>query len=371
MSGGDWTDHGKPSTPPIAFPNGDQGPAPGRRGGRRLAFVAGAVAAVGLGAGGALILSSVDDLPPEPPAATATDVGGLEPAREPAPEVDTAPAVRASVQDVNWARQPWPTTCTPMGLNEEVQATLSPGSEPGIYEYVTAHGGEGPPMTFRVWVDDVVYVDVDGDGEDEAVFKTSCFFGNDFGHYVEAWKLDEAGVPEALPHILAWTKFDGQIDLVENMDGALRITTAEPAEGQETPHLSGYPVAVVTHWTFDGAAWVADERSRTTQGVPECAAPNSTPESAVDCLVAAAHTGDSGAALLAATSEVVSTIREAIDNGSFAQWEYDGCNSGGELGTSFCSFYEPGSGDFHGVLIELWVSSGDRGWFIEGIDFYG
>jgi hypothetical protein len=94
------------------------------------------------------------------------------------------------------------------------------------------------------------------------VFATDCFLGNDYVFHVEVWSHEEDGQPVQLPAVVAFTKWEGVIDSHDVEDGTLIIQTSEPAPGDDTPHLNGYPFLVTTAWSFDGDAWIAEERSR-------------------------------------------------------------------------------------------------------------
>lgn len=294
---------------------------------------------------------------------------------EPAPEPATA-REPVDLRERSWARHPWPTSCN--ALYEDIEATLGPSDVfelPGVLEFASSAGAT--PVVFSVWVDDVVYGDLTGDGHDEAVFETQCFHGNASEQMLEVWSLDDVGQPVLLPVVATWNKFTGVIESFTVVDGVLRVATAEGVPGDEAPHLNGYPVDVVTEWRFDGASWSATETSRSAPPVlAACIAPNSTPESAVTCLFEAVTSGDHGAALLVADVVVVQAFIDAHEEGWLDHWEFTGCGEPILLMPASdlaCFFYDPppeGS-PFHGSVIELSVESASKGWFLTELGYVG
>ena len=280
------------------------------------------------------------------------------------------------LREVSWSRQPWPTTCS--ALYEELDATLSRPAVfevPGTLEFASSAGQT--PVVFTVWVDEVVHGDITGDGHVEAIFRTQCFHGNDSVQMLEVWSTDKDGQPTLLPTVTSWSKFDGQLESFEVADGAIRAITAEGLPEDDHPHLNGYPIDVVTDWRFRDGGWSETEISRSEAAMlPACAAPNSSPENAVNCLVTAVAAGDHGAALLAADVSVVEQFIEAQNEGWLEHWEFSDCSESmmlaSESGLS-CYFYDPPSDDseFHGTSIEIAVESGITGWFLTELDYIG
>jgi hypothetical protein len=190
---------------------------------------------------------------------------------QPDPEPEEEPSVDpVDLHDLVWSDQDWTSACVESG--ESTAMDLTQGSEPGVLWSNVGPDGEFSTagMNYIVDTDSVVYGDITGDDLEEAILASECFFGNDYGSYVEVWSHDEDGQPVQLPPVIEFTKWDGVIDSFEVLEGTLRINTSEPAPGEETPHLNGYPVVVATDWSFDGEAWVPDEVSRTdTTPAPE------------------------------------------------------------------------------------------------------
>jgi hypothetical protein len=291
------------------------------------------------------------------------------PAPDPAPEP-------VDLRERNWSRHPWPTTCN--ALYEEINATLGASDVfelPGVLEF--ASSGGSTPIVFSVWVDDVVFGDVTGNGRDDAVFRTECFHGNAAEQMLEVWSTDVAGQPELLPTVAAWSKFAGVVESFSVDDGAIRVSTSEGLPDDDHPHLNGYPIDVVTDWRFGDGGWTATEISRSEPpSLTACASPNSSPEKVVDCLLEAVLAGDHGAALLAADLTVAEAFIEARDEGWLEHWEFTGCGEPILLTPASgraCFFYDPppeGS-PFHGVVIEIAVESTSKGWFLTEIDYVG
>jgi len=181
------------------------------------------------------------------------------------------------LREVVWAEQQWQTDCTDSG--DPTPVGLAPASDEGRYWHnPSPNDASDAAMTYTVDLNSVVYGDVTGDGYDDAVFGSDCFFGNDFDFRIEVWSHDDNGEPKHLDPVLAYTKWDGVVEHFEVDDGRLRVLTSEPAPNEEAPHLNGYAVEVVTAWHFDGNAWQSDELSR-TDTTP---APESPPEPSRD-----------------------------------------------------------------------------------------
>jgi hypothetical protein len=237
---------------------------------RALAAAAGGVLALAVGGVAVAALSQNSTEPAViEPAAVAEATPKVE---VPEPEPEPEPV---DLRNLAWDEQEWTTTC--VESNEPTSVTLHRNEESG--ELWSAVGPDGDldvtAMNYTVYLDTLRYGDVTGDGLDDAVFTTDCFLGNDYLYYVEVWSHDEVGQPVQLPPVLAYSKWDGSIDSHEVDEGTLLIHTSEPAPGDETPHLNGYPVLVTTAWSFDGDRWASNEISRTDTTPP---APEAAPE---------------------------------------------------------------------------------------------
>ena len=298
---------------------------------------------------------------------------------EPEPE-------QVDVREIDWTDQPWPTDCTD-GLGQ-VEATLSrEESEAGLGDVLafTAVQSDVAPVTFTVFLESAAYGDLSGAGNVDAAFITDCFYGNHAGRMVEVWRLDGDG---QLLHerLLEYTKFDGQIEELEARDGALRIHTAEGLPGDDTPHLNGYPIEVVTDWSFDGDEWSPVEVERSAPepepapepAIAECVDPGSTPEAASLCLRAAAQAGDFDTGAAAAGPDALRFMRESSDWGAdFNAWQFDGCGAAGYLldpanFADICTFYDPPQGEIpHGVTIEFGLIQGSDRYYVAQIETVG
>lgn len=169
------------------------------------------------------------------------------------------------LRNVDWTAVTWTTSCTEFGNLEDVRLSLADDDKFGSLIYDVFPDSETPRQVYSVDHPEA-FGDVTGDGLDDAVFITSCFYGNDFEFSVEVWSHDQAGEPTHLPPVFSFTKFDGAIQQVDIVDGSLRVWTHEPLPGDEAPHLNGYPVEVITDWQFVAQRWIADEVSRSYPG---------------------------------------------------------------------------------------------------------
>jgi hypothetical protein len=200
--------------------------------------------------------SAVRPVADESDTETAPDPGG------PADAAQTSGVVELG--GVDWTSVGWTTTCSDHGELQEV--TVSAGNrisdQPRVLEHDSDPGGDTPGVVYSVFADDAVYGDNTGDGQDEAVFRTQCFFGNHYVEQIEVWSHDTDGQPLHLPPVFEFSKFDGSIASFEVNGGALRVTTTEGAYDDLSPHLNGYPVTVVTDWTFQSQRWTPTEVAR-------------------------------------------------------------------------------------------------------------
>lgn len=147
---------------------------------------------------------------------------------------------------LDWLERSWTTDCTNEDDAQQVRLT-----------YEEEFGGVRRPddgaltPIYVVGLNDVVHGDVTGDGHDDAAFVTQCVFAS-AEYFVEVWSHDEAGQPLHLPPVHHFSKFAEAVEKVEVVDETLRIHSGEGAPGDDVPHLNGYPVKVVTDWSFDG-----------------------------------------------------------------------------------------------------------------------
>lgn len=298
----------------------------------------------------------------------ASEVTGDEP-----PELEPLEPDGQGVEltDVAWTDHLWTTSCTRSGDPETVG--LSEAPTPGeLWHNPDPDAEYLAGSTYTVKVNAAVYGELEVTGE-VAVFMAECFFGNDSGFYVEVWMLDDEGQPQQLPTVLAYTKWDGTIDNVEIVDGALHVHTSEGAPDDETPHLTGYPVEVLTAWTFEGEQWVSEELARTDttptpapSSAPECAEPGASSADTARCLVAAINAQDYETASEVAAPEVVDTLRSWREDSGPLEWDFDGCD------WSTCSFYSPSlDPQYHGVLIEMGVELRGDDLLVAWIETFG
>ena len=188
-------------------------------------------------------------------------------ATEPEPEPDPEPI---DLTTVDWTAVTWTSPCS--GSQQPASLTLTAG-EPverpthlAEAEGTLVHVDDPDPtlatVEYTVYAGHVVFTDVTGDGNEDASFISTCRQGNTLSVAVEVWSQDDNGEVLQLPTAVSYGN-DGTVTALEAVDGGLRVHSREGAEGEPTPHLHGYPVEVVTDWTYDGNAWVADEIERT------------------------------------------------------------------------------------------------------------
>ena len=287
----------------------------------------------------------VDD-PPESETETA-DKPDEPPAPEPEAEVDFVDLVA-----LDWVDQPWTTDCTSDGQSRDLDLVIE---EPLGAVHRPADGALTP--VFVVDVDGAVFGDITGNGQDEAIFVTQCVFAN-AETFLEVWSHDEQGQPLQLPLVQHFSRFEQLLDHVETVDGRLRVHTFEGAVGDSQPHINGFPIGVVTDWSFDGATWSAQEISRSepeppSQSVvadepPVCEGRGSSVEATAQCLVAAVNAQDYATAATNTSDDVLSTMRSWREEWGPLNWELEGCDH------VSCWFYEPSTDpQFHGVGIEM------------------
>ena len=378
------------SSEPSDEPPGEQWREPQRRSlGRQRRSVL--VAAVVVVAGSVIVANAltgddVTQVADEPLEETAQEVDsedGPEEAgdviEEPAEDPEAISPV--DLAEVDWTQLPWSTTCS--DGPETIEVMLSEGAvpwdEPGTTGYNPDPDAEIPGMVYLVNIDSMMVGDVTGDGLDNAVFRSECFLGNDSLFHVEVWGHDHDGHPVHLPAVVEYSKWDGVIEDVEIVEDTLRIHTREPEPGDDLPHINGYPVEVVTDWTFDSHRWRADEVSRADQeqtppaanggatpGIEECADPHASSADTVLCLVAAINAQDYATAGTVAADEVVSLLQETREEWGPLDWQFEGCEG------ATCWFYEPSiDPQFHGVSIELGVDITGDDLRATWIQFYG
>lgn len=189
---------------------------------------------------------------------TSVEAVGDEPEAEPADEEEPE-VVIADLAAIDWLDQTWTTDCTNDEGLRGVELTRDD-------ELDGAHRPEDGQLTpvYVVELDSAVYGDVTGDGHDEAIFVTQCVLAS-AEYRVEVWSHDEQGKPLHLPPVHRFFKFDAVVDRAEAVNGLLRIHSNEGESGDDMPHLNGYPVQVVTDWTYEAnnQEWLAAELSRT------------------------------------------------------------------------------------------------------------
>ena len=194
-------------------------------------------------------------------AAANLDEAQPEPDPEQEPEPDPEPDF-VDLRSVDWAAQLWSSDCTLDGEDRALPLTKSPWDEPGVYVHDPDPASDSSAMVYSVDIDAGVISDVADEEGAYAVFLADCFLGNDYIYLVEVWSHDDNGDPYQLPMLLSFSKWDGRIDRVEVVDDRVRVHTFEPAPGEETPHLNGYAVEVVTDWSYAADGWLDDEVSR-------------------------------------------------------------------------------------------------------------
>lgn len=223
----------------------------------------------------------------------------------------------------------------------------------------------------------IVFGDVTGDGHKDAIFVTECVYAS-AEVLVEVWSYDDDGQPRHLPPVKHFSKFESVVDRVEAVGGELRIHSREGAVGDGFPHLNGYPIAVVTGWSFDGAKWLAHEVDRVdivpepnpqpepdSASIAECATPSASADHTVRCLVAAVNTQDNTKANRVATSDVVATLHSWRDDWGPLQWGFTGCDQ-------TCWWYEASADpQHHGLGIEMGVESHGGTLTVVWVETYG
>lgn len=203
-------------------------------------------------------------------AASPEEEASSDPTEPPEADADAASddATREPVEfaAVDWSELEWTTDCTdadgPQPVTLEPAGPLGWDAPGALARQANPDAPAATPGTiYVVEAGTPVLGDITGDGLDDAVFRSECFFGNGSSFLVEVWSHDD-GVPIHLPPVLEYTKFDGVIEDVQIVDDAVRIATSEPAPGDDTPHLNGYPTSVVTDWRFIARRWSSTEVSR-------------------------------------------------------------------------------------------------------------
>lgn len=120
-----------------------------------------------------------------------------------------------------------------------------------------------PSRLFGVNLDEPLFGDVTGDGQDNALFFTWCFRGNHFEYHVMAWGHDERGAPRQLPSMERADKLTRLFGDLEIHDGAAILQTFEAAPGDSAPHLNGFPIELVTAYRYhESTGWTQSVRSR-------------------------------------------------------------------------------------------------------------
>jgi hypothetical protein len=239
---------------------------------RRAVALVATGAAVGGGVAAAFLLVDRPVTVEVDAAATAPEAPEPDAPSEPEEEPEPEPV---DLREVDWAAATRATTCVALDdgvtLTDEPQPVTLEAAEDGA-EVGWFHAAPNTTLpSYEVDVDGVIYADITGDGEDEAIFETWCTPGNVREHALTPWQVGEDGEPAQLPDVLARTDREALIHGFEAVDGGLRVETREPAPGLEAPHLEPYLVEVVTDYRFDGRQWAADEVSRvdTTPPPPE------------------------------------------------------------------------------------------------------
>jgi hypothetical protein len=176
-------------------------------------------------------------------------------AEAPEPEPEPEPV---DLETVDWTGVEWATVCTEHRSEGIAQLAREDGA--GVWRAVA----DSPTPALHVPLDAVLYGDVNGDNLDDAIFVVECVFsGAHAEHFIEVWSHDEDGTPTQLETLANFTREDGVITALEMIDDRLRVHTAEGRDGDNQPHINGYPLEVVTDWHHDGSGWVDKEISRT------------------------------------------------------------------------------------------------------------
>lgn len=250
-----------------------------------------------------------------------------------------------------WLDQPWVSDCTDDGVPRALRLELEP-------EHGAVHrpADGSPTPVFVVELDGAVFGDLTGNGHDDAVFVTQCVFAN-AATFLEVWSHDEHGQPRQLGVLEHYSKWERTLDRVEIVDTTLRVHTREGLEGAETPHIDGYPIEVVTDWSFDGTGWSAElvSRSDPPPAEPEppavptvCAGAGISVDMTAQCLVAAVNARAYDTAERITDDEVLSRMRSWREEWGPLDWSFEGCDQ------ISCWFYEPSNDpQFHGVGIEM------------------
>lgn len=257
----------------------------------------------------------------------------VEPGEEPSPEPDDAPA---DIRNTDWIAQEWTTSCgspdSPVKLHLAPVATDAEGG--GDHAYL------GPDDAFEAYsfavdVAGVTYVDATGNGREEAVFVAHCVPGNFVIETLEVWHLDDVDVLQQLPPAVIYDRTTGYVEEVSAAPGRVRVTTAEPAEGTDSPWIDGgYPVTVVTdHW-WDHGDWMQEELSRKTPAAAACSGQADDADEAARCFMDAMASGDREAAARVASAEAIRDLAGADVAEILRDWDVDACEytGGAELG---------------------------------------
>ena len=236
------------------------------------------------------------------------------------------------------------------GETQSLPLVESVDGEPGVYSHFLEPGNTLSGMVYSMGIGEGIFSDGSDDERQLAVFRGRCFLGNDFLILIEAWSHDEDGDLLQLPNLLSYSKWDGLIEHVEIVDGQIRVHTFEPAPGEETPHLDGYAVEVVTDWSYGDDGWMADEISRvdtTPEPKPQPApAPEPAPAPAPREPTACERIGieDAGPesesycqSIEEQNAHADECIAELVADPNFEQWEdspwlFDDLQTGGVVG---------------------------------------
>ncbi len=326
------------------------------------------------------LAAAVDDLCGRAVSAiqAASEQGVPEAATEEEPEVEAEPEPEpepepVGLRELDWTAQSWATTCAVDDnldvVNAPADVKLTADADGELFGWFHAHH-DSPVPRYEVDLDDMTFVDVTGDGEEDALFEGACLPGNVVQPLFVVWTLvdDE---PVQLPEVRLGADRAAVVESFEFLDGVLRVVSSEPAPGSSPSE--GYPIEVTTAWAFDGAAWSPQEVSRVdnrpppeppSASIPECASGDASAQDAALCLVAAANADDYDLAATVASPEAVAFVRETRGWGPI-EWEFNGCSE-------TCWFYEPSPDPaYHGVGIEMGIGTRDGGTIIEWIDAYG
>jgi hypothetical protein len=291
----------------------------------------------------------------------------------PEPEPDSDPV---DLRTVTWSQQQWITTCVvddDLEVPDEPQGVELATADEGSFErfgWFHAHP-QTPVPRFEVDLDNPKFIDVTGDGIDEAVFEAACVPGNRVHPVIVVWTVGDESL-EQLPEVLLWNGTDLELIEFEAHGGALRVMTGETAPGSSP--TDGYPIKVTTDWNYDERDWNYQELSRQdTRPPPEppsasptgCENPNASAQDAALCLVSAVMVGDYETAATAATQAAINEVAEMSEWVELERWEFNGCSE-------TCWFGLPSEDpQFHGMAVEMWPGTRDGGVIIESVDAYG